>query len=284
MRSQHNHIQELLGPLLMWGVAAMVTLPFLWITGDLIVHGVSHLSFEFLLSPPHDAGRQGGIRPILVSTFLIIGVCITVAMPIGVGTALYLSEYTRNDKVLGRLIRSSLDILAGVPSSVFGLFGNVLFCQVLGLGFSILSGGLTLACMMLPIMIRTIEEGFRSLVQDQRLSAAALGLSKYTTIRVVLLPAAIPSIVVAGILGLGRALAETAALVFTSGYVDRMPESLLDSGRSLSVHIYDLSMNVAGGNAHAYATALVLLSVLLSMNVLASRMVTRWTLHIHTLA
>ncbi|MGE0473316.1 MAG: phosphate ABC transporter, permease protein PstA, partial [Nitrospirales bacterium] len=104
------------------------------------------------------------------------------------------------------------------------------------------------------------------------------------TIRAVLLPAAIPSIVVAGILGLGRALAETAALVFTSGYVDRMPESLLDSGRSLSVHIYDLSMNVAGGNAHAYATALVLLSVLLSMNVLASRMVTRWTLHIHTLA
>ncbi|MGD9851536.1 MAG: phosphate ABC transporter permease PstA [Nitrospirales bacterium] len=284
MRPRRNYIQESFWPILMWGVAALVTLPFLWITGDLIVHGVSYLSLDFLLSPPRNAGREGGISSILVSTFLTIGICITVAMPIGVGTALYLSEYTRNDQILGRLIRGSLDILAGVPSIVFGLFGNVLFCQMLGLGFSILSGGLTLACMMLPIVIRTMEEGFRSLVQDQRLSAAALGLSKYTTIRAVLIPAALPSIIVAGILGLGRALAETAALIFTSGYVDRMPESLLDSGRALAVHIYDLSMNVAGGNSHAYATALVLVCLLLSINILVSRMAVRWTLYAHNLA
>lgn len=267
----------------MWGVATLVTLPFLWIAGDLIVHGVSHLSLEFLFSPPRNAGREGGISSVLVSTFLIIGVSLTVAMPIGVGTALFLSEYTQNDQVPGRLIRGCLDILAGVPSIVFGLFGNALFCQVLGLGFSIASGGLTLACMMFPIIIRTMEKGFRSLVQDQRLSAAALGLSKYTTIRAVLVPAAIPNIVVAGTLGLGRALAETAALIFTSGYVDRMPESLLDSGRALAVHIYDLSMNVAGGNPHAYATALVLVGILLSINILVSRMAARWTVHTHNL-
>ena len=284
MRRQPNHIRELLSTFLIWGAAVLVTLPFVWITGDLIFHGVRHLSPEFLLSTPRDAGREGGISSIMVSTVLIISVCLTVAMPIGVGTALFLSEYTRNDQVLGRLIRGSLDILAGVPSIVFGLFGNVLFCQALGLGFSILSGGLTLACMMLPIVIRTMEEGFRSLVQEQRLSAAALGLSKYTTIRTVLLPSAMPSIVVAGILGLGRALAETAALIFTSGYVDRMPESLLDSGRALAVHIYDLSMNVAGGNAHAYATALVLVTLLLGINILASRMAARWTLYAQKLA
>ena len=283
MRLRPKPTPDLLATITMWAVAALVTIPFLWIMGDLIGHGWRHLSFDFLIFSPSNAGREGGIAPILVSTALMIGICLTVAMPIGVGSALFLSEYTRDDHAMGRMIRGSLDILAGVPSIVFGLFGNTFFCQTLGLGFSLLSGGLTLACMMLPIVIRTIEEGFRSLVREQRLSAAALGLSQYTTIRRVLLPAAMPSILVAGILGLGRALAETAALIFTSGYVDRMPESLLDSGRALAVHIYDLSMNVAGGNPHAYASALVLVGILLTINLLATRMTARWTSYTHTI-
>jgi phosphate transport system permease protein len=132
--------------------------------------------------------------------------------------------------------------------------------------------------MVLPILIRTVEESFRAISREQRLSAAALGLSKPTTIRTILLPAAMPGLLVGGILGLGRAIAETAALIFTSGYVDRMPESLLDSGRSLAVHIYDLAMNVAGGNPNAYATALVLVGLLLIINLFSSWIATRWTL------
>lgn len=261
----------------MWTTAATVTFPFIWLMSDLLWNGWHHLSISFLFSAPRNAGREGGIGPILISTLLILGVCMSVAAPMGVATALFLSEYTRNDHVIGRLIRGSLDVLAGVPSIVFGLFGNALFCQAIGLGFSILSGGLTLACMVLPLVIRTVEESFRAIAQDQRLSAAALALSTQTTIRAILLPAAIPGLLVGCILGLGRALAETAALIFTSGYVDRMPESLLDSGRTLSVHIYDLAMNVAGGNPNAYATAVVLVGLLFMINRCSSWIAARWT-------
>jgi phosphate transport system permease protein len=169
-----------------------------------------------------------------------------------------------------------LDILAGVPSIVFGLFGNVFFCKVLGLGFSILSGGLTLACMVLPILIRSTEEGFRAVPNEYRLGAAALGFSRTTTLFKLLLPAAVPGLVVGLVLGIGRAIAETAALLFTSGYVDRMPESLLDSGRSLSIHIYDLSMNVSGGDKNAYASALVLLLLILLINGTAAWIAENW--------
>ena len=159
-----------------------------------------------------------------------------------------LSELTTDKTTFGRLVRRSLDVLAGVPSIVFGLFGNAFFCKTLHLGFSILSGGLTLACMVLPILIRATEEGFRSVPADLRPGAAALGLSRTSTLFRLLLPAAVPGLTVGLVLGIGRALAETAALIFTSGYVDRMPSSLTDSGRALSIHIYDLSMNVAGGS------------------------------------
>jgi len=277
MLSTGNTIHETGATLMVWSAATLITMPFFWLIGDLLWHGWPHLSLNFVFAAPQNAGREGGIGPILISTGLIVGICMAVVMPIGLGTALFLSEYTQNNHVIGRLIRGSLDVLAGVPSIVFGLFGNAFFCQILGLGFSILSGGLTLACMVLPILIRTVEESFRAIAQDQRLSAAALGISKRATIQHILLPAAVPGLLVGCILGLGRAMAETAALIFTSGYVDRMPESLMDSGRALSIHIYDLAMNVAGGNPHAYATALVLVGLLLIINFSASRIAEKWT-------
>jgi phosphate transport system permease protein len=277
MLPRSRTIREAGATVIIWTAAALVSLSFLWFMGDLLWNGWQQLSLEFFFSAPRQAGREGGIGPILISTLLIIGICMTVAMPMGVGTALFLSEYTRHEHRMGRLIRSSLAVLAGVPSIVFGLFGNAFFCQALGLGFSILSGGLTLACMVLPILIRTVEESFRAIPREQRWSAAALGLSTQTTIHAVLFPAALPGVLVGSILGLGRAMAETAALIFTSGYVDRMPSSVMDSGRALAVHIYDLAMNVAGGNPNAYATALVLVGLLLLINLLASRIAARWT-------
>ena len=259
-----------------WLAPVRIASVFLWIVGDLLWHGASRVTWEFLTSATLDAGRAGGIGPILVSTLLILAVCLGVSMPLGLATAVLLAEFTDRESRFGWLVRLSLDVLAGVPSIVFGLFGNALFCRVLGLKFSILSGGLTLACMVLPLLIRATEEGFRAVPREYRLGAAALGLSRIATLRHLLLPAALPGLVVAVVLGVARALAETAALIFTSGYVDRMPESLLDSGRALSFHIYDLTMNVSGGNPNAYASAVVLVALLLLINSAASWLGDHW--------
>lgn len=267
--------------LLVHGAALTVTALFCWLLGDLAWHGLAQIDWAFLTSPPRDAGRAGGIGPILVSTGLILAVCLAVSVPLGVGTALFLSEYTTAESPFGRAVGRSLDVLAGVPSIVFGLFGNALFCIYLGLGFSILSGGLTLACMVLPILIRATEEGLRAVPNEYRHGAAALGLSRTRTLWNLLLPAAAPGLVVGLVLGIGRALAETAALIFTSGYVDRMPETLMDSGRALSLHIFDLSMNISGGNANAYASAVVLVVLLLLINLAASSIADRW-LHLRS--
>lgn len=267
--STHSPIPPL-STIIIWAIAIFVTAIFFWILSDIIWHGGGQISWEFLTTQPQNAGREGGISSIIVSTILILAVCIIVTVPIGVGTALFLSEFTDNESILGRIIRRSLDILAAVPSIVFGLFGNVFFCQTLGLGFSILSGGLTIACMVLPILIRETEEGFLAVPREYKLAAAALAYSRITTIWQILLPAATPGILVGLVLGIGRAMAETAALIFTSGYVDRMPSSILDSGRSLPIHIFDLSMNVSGGDTNAYASALVLLILLLIVNTTAA--------------
>lgn len=252
----------------MWGVALLVTAVFLWIVGDLLGQGLPQLSWEFLTQSPRDAGRAGGIAPILISTLLILSVCSVVSVPIGVSSAIFLAEFSRQGRSFSRIVRRSLDMLAGVPSIVFGLFGNAFFSIYLGMGFSILSGGLTLALMVLPILIRSAEESLRAVPDDYRKAGAALGLSRTALVWHVLLPAATPGVAAGFLLGVGRALAETAALLFTSGYVDRMPQSLMDSGRSLSIHIYDLATNVPGGDGRAYASSLVLVTLLLTINLL----------------
>lgn len=255
---------------IVWTSILLVSASLLWLLFDIFHHGLPALSWNFLGSAPTHAGRAGGIAPMLASTLLILLVCLSVCLPLGLGTAMLLSEFVPQQNIFGRLVRRSLDVLAGVPSIVFGLFGNAFFCKTLGLGFSIVSGGLTLACMALPILIRSTEEGFRSVPGDYRSAAAALGLSKSSAILKVILPAAIPGLMVGTVLGIGRALAETAALIFTSGYVDRMPSSLLDSGRALSVHIYDLAMNVPGGDKNAYGSALILITLIVIINACAT--------------
>ncbi len=252
-----------------WGVALVITAFFSWIVIDLLVHGLGGLSWGFMIESPQRAGRGGGVGSVIVSSFLVLGVCLGVAVPAGVATAVFLAEFTRRGRWFGAVIGASLDVLAAVPSIVFGLFGNAFFVVWLGLGYSVLSGGLTLACMVLPILIRSTEAGLRAVPDDYRRAAAALGLSRTRSVASILLPAAIPGVAVGLVLGIGRTLAETAALLFTSGYVDRMPQSLLDSGRTLSVHIYDLAMNVPGGEPKAYTTAVVLVALLLVINAAA---------------
>ncbi|WP_013334374.1 phosphate ABC transporter permease PstA [Gloeothece verrucosa] len=267
---------DILLAIVVWTVAISVTAIFLCICADLVIHGLSKLSWQFLLSEPENAGREGGIASILVSTLMLLIICLAVAVPLSLGTAILLAEYTSKNHWFGRWLRISLDMLASVPSIVFGLFGNAVFCIILGMGFSILSGGLTLACMILPMLIRSMEEGLRMVPDEYRLGAASLGISRISTLINLLLPAAVPSLIAGLILGIGRASAETAALIYTSGYVDRMPQSWLDSGRALSLHIYDLSMNVSGGDSNAYASALVLMMLLIVIDSLASWIGRQW--------
>jgi len=249
-----------------WGVALIVMLVFAGIAADLLVRGGA-LDVRFLVEAPSRSGRAGGIGPILVSTAAILAICIAVCAPLGVAAALLLSEWRGRGLAAGRVIGLSLDVLAGVPSIVFGLFGSAFFCRTLDLGFSLLSGGLTLACMALPLVARTAEAGFRAVPLEYRAGAAALGLSRAAVARHVTVPAAMPSILAGLALGIGRALAETAALLFTSGYVDRLPGSLWDSGRAMSVHVYDLAMNVPGGDPNAYRSAFVLIVMILAIQV-----------------
>ncbi len=265
-----------LATVLIWLVALIIIIVFICILTDIMIQGVSQISWAYLTQAPSDAGREGGIAPIIVSTGLIVLLAIIIAAPLGLATAVLLSEFMQKKTLFGRFIERCLDVLASVPSIVFGLFGNAFFSLYLGLGFSILSGGLTLACMVLPILIRTAVEGLRAAPDDYRYSAAALGMTRYAALIHLLLPAATPAIVAGLMLGIGRAMAETAALIFTSGYVDRMPDSVFDSGRALSIHIYDLSMNVAGGDSKAHAAALVLIVMLLIINGLAMRFANRW--------
>jgi len=261
---------------LVWLSASAIAGLFLWLLTDMASHGFDRLSWSFLTTEPERSGRRGGIAPILVSTLAVLTITLAVAVPLGLATAVWLSEFTRVNSRSAAAIRFSLDVLAGVPSIVYGLFGSAFFCVWMGLGYSLLAGGLTLACMVLPILIRTIEAGLAAVPDEWRQGAAALGLSRWAALRYLLLPAAAPALTAGLMLGIGRALAETAVLLFTSGYVDRMPASWLDSGRVLAVHIFDLSMNVTGGDKAAYGSALVLLTLLLMVNGLAIALSDRW--------
>lgn len=259
-----------------WLVAIAVAGVPLWMAYDLLLNGLAHLDWAFLSTAPVDAGRSGGIAPLLLSTGLILAVCLAAAVPVGLACALYLSELVDPQSRRGRMVDRALDILSGVPSIVFGLFGYVFFAQLLGLGFSILSGGLSLACMVLPLFVRLTERALRRVPGQYRQAAEALDLSQQGFIVKILLPGAAGGLAAALIVSMGRALAETAVLIFTAGYVTRAPGSLLDSGRALSVHIYDLAMNVPGGTGPAAATAVVLMALLIGLNIAARYLARRW--------
>lgn len=260
-------------------LVALAVLGFGWLLGDLLVRGLPGLGVDFLFDEPRRAGRAGGIAPVIVSTGAVLLVCFAVAGPLGLGTGILLAEVVRQGDRRARLVRRSLDTLAGVPSVVFGLFGNAVFTGLFGLGYSILAGGLTLACMVLPFLVRSVEQALVTVPREIRQAARAISLSQTTVLVRVLFPAAMPGLVSGLLLGIGRAAGETAALLFTSGYALRMPESLADGGRVLSIHIFDLSLNVAGGAANAARSAVVLMLLLVVINacfvVLQSRTVAR---------
>lgn len=253
-RNQVLRLLSILGPILLLSVYGKIAF-------DILGQGFGELDWNYFVDTPSKSGRAGGVLPIIVSTVLVVTTALLAAVPISLATAFFVTEFISVKSKLAGIFRFSMLILAGIPSIAFGLFGNVLFCQYLGMGNSILAGGLTLAVMIIPICAFTFEEVLRLVPPELRYGAHALGFSQSRIIVKIILPVALPGLIGGVLLGTGRALSETAVLLFTSGYSDRMPTSLLDPGRVLSIHIYDLAMNIPGGESRAAAAAILLIGV-----------------------
>ncbi|MEW6541903.1 MAG: phosphate ABC transporter permease PstA [Bacillota bacterium] len=237
------------------------------IFGYILYHGLGHVNLEFLLSNPKDMGREGGILPAIVGTGALVGVALAAAAPTGILAAVFLTEYARPGRFV-RLIHYGVNTLAGVPSIVFGLFGFIFFVIFLGFGWSILSGGLTLACMILPYTIKATEEAIKAVPRDYREASLSLGATRWQTVARVVLPVAAPGILTGVLLALGKAAGETAAILYTAGSSLHAPTSIMDPTRSLPIHLFIL---VSEGISFekAYATASVLIILVLMVNLLA---------------
>lgn len=250
----------------------MVVIPILIVIGSIVLRGMSAMSWEFLTQMPRDGMKAGGIFPAIVGTILLMIGTAVVAIPVGVGSAIYLSEYAR-DNFFTRSIRLAIVNLAGIPSVVYGLFGLGLFVIFLQFGTSILSGSLTLAIMTLPIIISAAEEALRSVPTEFRTVSASLGGTKWQGIRKIVLPQALPGIITGVILGLLRAAGETAPILFTVAafFLPKLPESVFDQTMALPYHLYVISTQVPGMPLEIqYGTALVLLVLVLTLNLGAS--------------
>jgi phosphate transport system permease protein len=251
----------------MWALAAIVFAVLVFILAFILAHGLPHVTWSFLTQSPSSMGREGGIFPMILGTILVAGLAVLVAAPIGVATAVYLTEYTREGR-LTTVIRFGADCLAGVPSIIFGLFGFVFFAITLGMGLSVLSGSLTLALMVLPTIIRTSEEAIRAVPYAYREVSFGLGSTRWQTVIYVVLRSAIPGISTGIVLSLGRSISETAAVMLTAGSALRLPRSLFDSSRTLALHFYILAREGIS-MTNAYATASVLIIAILALNVLS---------------
>ena len=249
----------------------LIVVPVGLVVVIIIIKGLPAINWQFIFDIPRQGMRAGGIFPAIIGTIYLVVGAIVFALPIGLLAAIYLSEYARANS-LTRIIKLAIVNLSGVPSVVYGLFGLALFVVFFKFGASILSGSLTLGIMILPIIITTSREALESVPQSFREVSLSLGASKWQTIRHIVLPNAIPGILTGTILGLGRAAGETAPILFTVAafYLPRLPKSIFDQVMALPYHLYVISTQVPNVDEKVrYGTALVLLMLVLSMNLVA---------------
>lgn len=266
----NKKISEKLGFSLLWVSTGIVLLLLGLILVDIFVKGVNVLSWEFLTQPPRTGMTEGGIFPAILGTFLVSLITVIFAVPLGMFAAIYLHEYARPGRFT-RFIRLAIRNLSGVPSIVYGLFGVVLFVQMMHLGTSILSAGLTLGLLTLPWTITACEEALKTVPKSYREGAWALGATQWYTIRTNVLPYAIPGMLTGVILGLARAAGETAPILFTGAafFLPHYPRSLFDQFMALPYHLYILSTQhqaIDKVRPIAYGTALVLLGLILLLS------------------
>jgi len=247
-------------------VIASIIIKILW-------NGLPVINWEFLTTMPKRGGSEGGILPAIVGTLLLALGTVIIALPLGMATAIYLSEYAKAGRFT-RTVRLAIVTLAGVPSIVFGLFGLGLFVIFLRFGASIIAGCLTLACMILPIIIVSSEEALRAVPKSFREGSLALGATKWQTIYKNVLPYSISGMLTGSILGIGRAAGETAPILLTVAafYLPRLPKSIFDQVMALPYHLYVLATqhpDIEKVRPLQYATALVLLALVLGVNLVA---------------
>lgn len=267
-----RYLKQRLGFRLLTLMAVLTVLPIIAVVIYIIFLGAPAISWEFITGFPEDGMRAGGIWPAIVGTFyLTLGTAIF-SVPLGIGAAIYLSEYAPHNRFT-QLIRIAIINLAGIPSVVYGLFGLGLFVLFLNFGTSILAGSLTLAIMTLPVIISTTEEALSAVPQAFRTVSVSVGATKWQTIRRIVLPEALPGILTGVILGLERAAGETAPILFTVAafFLPRLPNTPLDATMALPYHLFVISTQVPGMPIKIqYGTALVLLVFVLSMNIIAT--------------
>lgn len=255
-------------------MAAVVVGILVWILGFLVIKGAGSISWEFLTTAPSDGMTGGGIFPAIVGTLCLVVGSMIFAFPIGVMSGIYINQYAPNNWFV-KFIRIMTSNLASIPSIVFGLFGMALFVNTLGFGDSILAGSLTLGLLVLPVVIRTTEEALKAIPESYAHGSLALGASKLTTIRRVLLPMAMPNITTGLILSVGRVSGETAPILFTAAayFLPHLPSSIFDQVMALPYHLYVLATSgtdIEAARPMAYATALVLILIVLIINILAT--------------
>ncbi len=249
---------------LLW-TAAVITVAVLGtVIGYVVINGIGELSPRFIFTWPEGVAAEGGVWPTIVSTLYVTALAMVIITPIAILAAVYLAEYAVQGRLVG-IIRFAADSLASVPSIVMGLFGLALFVEAAGIGFSMLSAALALSFLMLPIVMRTTEEAIRAVPKYIRWGSYGLGATKWQTVSRIVLPAAMPRIITGIILSTGRAVGETAVVIYTMGQAINLPVSPLDSGRPMTVHLYLLAMEGINLPA-AYGTALLLMILILAFN------------------
>ena len=246
-----------------WLAAGVNILILISLIGYILAQGIPYLSWE--LFALEYTTQNVSLFPALVDTLLMVAVALSLAAPIGIGTAIYFVEYAKKSNKFVSIMDMTTDTLAGIPSVVYGLFGLLFFVIYLQMGYSLLAGACTVAIMILPVIIRTTEEALQAVPISYREGSYALGANKLRTVLVVVLPAAVPGILAGIILSIGRIMGETAALVYTAGTVAQLPEDLFSSGRSLAVHLYVLaSEGLFVEQAFATAVVLVIITVIIN--------------------
>jgi phosphate transport system permease protein len=277
MAIRTRYMTQGIAKVLIWIAALLTIAVMILILFQVLWEGLPVLHLRFFLDSPKSMGREGGILPTIVGTFALTAVAIFFATPLGVGTAIFLREYTRESRT-SRIIRFGTDCLAGVPSIIFGLFGFVFFVIYLDMGWSILSGGLTLAAMILPTIISTAEEAIKAIPSSYREVSYSLGGTKWQTVTHTILPSALPGIFTGIILSVGRSIGETAAVILTAGSSLMMPTSLFSPIRTMSVHFYILAREGISKEM-AYGTGAALILLVLLINTVANWSLNRYIRH-----
>lgn len=252
---------------IVWVAAGITLLSLLSIVIYILYKGIPHLSLD-LFAPEYNSENMS-LFPALINTVVMTLVSLLIAVPLGVFSAVYLTEYAKRGNKLVTIVGITTETLSGIPSIVYGLFGYLLFVSKLKWSYSMLGGALTLAIMILPLIMRTTEEALRSVPDSYREGSFGLGAGKLRTVFTVVLPSAVPGILAGVILAIGRIAGETAALIFTAGTVAQIPKNLMGSGRTLAVHLYAL-WNEGLAAEQSYATAVVLLIIVVLINMLSS--------------